>query len=52
MYFPVNARHFIHPYSAEINFLVQTLKSDVCRRQILTYKDGPRSTERVNIFWS
>ena len=26
-----------------------TSESDVCRRQILTYKDGPR-TERVNIY--
>ena len=26
-----------------------TSESDVCRRQILTYKDGPR-TERVEIF--
>ena len=24
-------------------------ESDVCRRQILTYKDGPR-TERIKIF--
>ena len=26
-----------------------TSESDVCRRQILTYKDDPR-TERINIF--
>ena len=26
-----------------------TSESDVCRRQILAYKDGPR-TERINIF--
>ena len=26
-----------------------TSESDVCRRQILTYKDGPR-TERIKIF--
>ena len=26
-----------------------TSKSDVCRRQILTYKDGPRA-ERIKIF--
>ena len=26
-----------------------TSESDVCRRQILTYKDGPR-TERTKIF--
>ena len=26
-----------------------TLESDVCRRQILAYEDGPR-TERIKIF--
>ena len=28
---------------------IYTSESDVCRRQILTYKDGPR-TERIKIF--
>ena len=43
-----------NPFSAGTVFIRQNLtsvdvESDVCRRQILTYKDGPR-TERSIVF--
>ena len=39
--------HYINILLFRCGYSLYTSESDVCRRQILTYKDGPRA-ERVN----
>ena len=53
-HFSVLTRRMFNPFSAATVFIcqnvtLQTPYSDVCRRQILTHKDGPR-TGRINRF--